>query len=249
MRCKTLSSNADLLALVPAAPGRALPGEGVAFTAVRGWRGDPAVAVQPRHVYNTVQSRGLSPSEHLDAAFGAARCGAHPLNQPPAVAEGTAFAIAGQIRFGTAVNDIRLRRLALLKVWKRELHDAQVQLSKKVDPAVAHFARKPSLLLRLLRLLDSPAASFLQCLHQGLRDTGVAEESGIFPQVAPTPPAWSVSRLLEESRGRNEELVQRVQRSHPHAGELWAQGAEAEQTGSLGPARPLELFSSGPGGT
>ncbi|CAK0864902.1 unnamed protein product [Prorocentrum cordatum] len=64
---RTAGTQADLLELVPGAPGAAVPGDGEAFTVARGWVADPAVAVHPRGAVATVPSRGPSPAQHLQA--------------------------------------------------------------------------------------------------------------------------------------------------------------------------------------
>ncbi|CAK0909435.1 unnamed protein product, partial [Prorocentrum cordatum] len=207
-------------------------GEGEAFTVARGWVADSTVAVHPRGAVTTVPSRGLPPAQHLRVALQLAAAGNHPLNQLPVIAESTACALSAQFRFGAGIDEVRLKRLALLKVWKRELEVSQQSLAASVDPALRGLASKPTLLfLRLLRLIGSPAVQFLENMHRGLPDTG-----------------WSVEQLLAHSAGRNAELVDRVRRSHPRAAEVWEQGAQAEATGSLGPAWPVEQFQSGAGG-
>ena len=226
-----------------------MPGEGEAFTVARGWVADSTVAVHPRGAVATVPPRGLPPAQHLRASLQLAATGSHPLNQLPVIAEGTACALSAQLRLGAGINEVRLKRLALLKVWKRDLEVSQQSLAASVDPALRGFASKPTLLfLRLLRLIGSPAVQILENMHRGLPDTGVPATSGIFPPLPAKAPEWSVEQLLARSAGHNAELVERVRRSHPRAAEVWEQGAQAEATGSLGPAWPVEHFQDGAGG-
>ncbi|CAK0866365.1 unnamed protein product, partial [Prorocentrum cordatum] len=240
----------DALQGRPLAPaGLRASGVGEAFAVARGWVADSAVAVHPRGAVATVPSRGLPPAQHLRVALQLAAAGSHPLHQLPVIAEGTACALSAQFRCGAGINEVRLKRLALLKVWKRELEVSQQSLAASVDPALRGFASEPTLLfLRLLRLIGSPAVQFLENMHRGLPDTGVPAASSIFPPLPAAASEWSVEQLLAHSAGRNAELVDRVRRGRPRAAEVWEQGARAEATGSLGPAWPVEHFQSGAGG-
>ena len=77
-------------------------------------------------------------------------------------------------------------------------------------------------------------------------DLGVPARSGIFPSASASAPTWTVGDLLKHAPARNIHLVQHVERHHPHAETIWEQGIEAEATGALGPAQPLEMWESSP---
>ena len=217
-----------------------LPGEGSAFIVARGWASDPTKAVVSPNSGFVVPPRGLPPGEHLDAAAAAAR-GKHPLGEPPCIGEGAAIAIAGQLALGADIAYLRLRRIAIAEAWISELEPAQRAASDAGDPALRHFALKPSLaMLKILRIIGSPACEYLQDMHMGLSDIGEASRSGVFPPRDVTPPLWSVRALLEQAPLRNAELAEKVRKHHPHARELWDQGLDAEEIHALGPPRPVE---------
>ena len=90
-----------------------------------------------------------------------------PLAQPLLEPEGVAVAIGGVRALGPTVNDLRLRRIALVKTWIRELQAEQDKLVAACRPETRLFAQKPtSVLLRLLGLIGSPARASLAQLHK-----------------------------------------------------------------------------------
>ena len=226
----------------PLSAGATLPGEGSAFRIVRGWDADPSSLKTFARCAFLVPPRGLSPGAHLTAALHAADTD-HPLSGPPCIGEGPALAIAAQLAMGPEISVLRLRRVALARTWVKELAHDQGRLAAASDPALRHFAVKPTLVLqRILTIIDSPARHFLANLHEGLPDVGKAAVSGIFPRIPQADPLLSVDDLLRGAPDRNKELVERVRRNHFYAKEFWAQGVAAEQSGAVGPPLPLETW-------
>ena len=230
-------SEGELALLVPFDVGCTLPGEGTSFHVLRGWDVDPTRAIVPPAGGYIVSPRGLLPEQHLEAACQAA-CGPHPLGQPPCIGEGIAFAIAAQLALGPQIADLRRGRIALAEAWVKELQPKQQAMADNGDPVLHRFASRPTLtLMRILRIIKSPACGYLERMHLGLDDVGQGQRSGTFPPTAKSEPAWSIKQLLEHARNQNPELVDRVRRHHPYARKLWEQSVQAEKSGALGPAR------------
>ena len=222
-----------------------LPGEGVAFQVDKGWAGQLDIMKAGSCSTSLVQSRGLSAAEHLQRAIVAAH-DQHPLAQPPLIPEGNAIAISGALALGPQVNELRLRRIALVKTWVREMQVEQDNLAATVHPSARRFAEKPTLvLLRLLDIIRSPAREALAEVHHGLADLGTPRRSGLFPPVRESrPPSWDLPKLLGHAQHRNPDLVARLTRHHPHAKTLWKQGEAAESTGAVGEWRDLTVWSN-----
>ena len=236
-------SAVEVATFSPVAGAAALPGEGVAFRVARGWAADNEALRLPSCGPSLVPQRGLAPADHLALALRAAAT-VHPLSDPPCVAEGSAVAIAAQLALGPSVAALRVRRVALAMEWVKETAAEQAKLAEQGDPALRHFAQKPTfVLLRILSIIGSPARQFLERLHGGLPDVGQAAKSGIFPEVHQQPPAMDLRDLLAAAPQRNLELVQRMRQHHPHARELWEQGAAAERSGALGPPTALRAWA------
>ena len=179
-----------------------------------------------------MQSRGLSPSEHLWRALNAE----HPLSLPPMVPKGFAFAMACDETLGKAVVQLRLRRLVLLQRWIAEDMTAQRALAARAHRSQRHFATRPTWISgRILETIGSPDKKVAGETADGLMDWGSPPVCGVFPLAAnPKTPLQSVSDLLKGAPGRNAELVRRLQRNHPHAVEVWQQGVQAHDMGALG---------------
>jgi hypothetical protein len=207
----------------------------VAFNIAIGWDAEPTSLKASLPGGSLVTPRGLGPLEHLEKAMEASWF--HPFNQPPRVPESSAIALAAQIALGKQINELRLRRVALVGVWIRELASQQEELATAADPALRRFADKPTLVfLRILNLIGSPAAKFLEDMHGGLADFGTPVRSGLFQAAKPGHPRLSVEELLQQAPKKNKNLVERLWRHHPHAKEMWRQGESAEMSGALGPA-------------
>ena len=173
----------ELATFVPFRSTGKLPGESVAFSIAKDWAAQVGLEMYSRGADSIVQARGLSPVVHLHCAMEATHS-RHPLAQPPAVPEGAAIAIAGVVALGSNIDELRLRRIALVRAWIRELQSDQIRLAELCPPDQRRFAEKPTLvLLRLLDVVGSPARASLANLHRGLPDVGVPVASGLFPPL------------------------------------------------------------------
>lgn len=133
-----------------------LAGLDTSFRIADQWSGDTSISIQPRRRDYLVQPEGLGPVEHLRQALLLAPDG-HPQAQLPAVSHGAAAALSTVKQLGKQASVLRVKRLALLAKWKKELELEQLRLVNSVDPRLVKFARKPTLLTkRMLELIASP---------------------------------------------------------------------------------------------
>lgn len=209
------------------------------------WSGDTSISIQPPRREFLVQPERLGPEEHLRQARGLAPEG-HSLAQLPAVAHGVAAALSTIKQLGRQVSVLRLKRLALLAKWKKELELAQLRMPNSVDPGLIKCARKPTLLTkRVLELIGSPDAIVADELALGLPDLGYTPYRATFPRCRKfQEPRVSISELLERAPSRNRILVRQLEAHHPRASELGSAGVKAEALGSMGPVKELSEYQA-----